>query len=360
VTAARDSFSAAWADYDRDGLVDLYVANGSQIAAAPNLLYHNQGGGRFVETAATVGVAGNERSLGCAWGDFDGDLWPDLCVVNFGQPTRLYRNLGTGSFREVGVEAGVAGSANGAGCAWGDYDNDLDLDLYVFNTNEKANRDRLYRNDGGGRFHDITAEAGLLADEDGEAVVWGDFDADGWLDLYVVNRSGQPNRLFLNRGGAAFVDFAESAGVAGNGRGHPAAAADVDGDGKLDLFVGNLPDRAEMLFHNDSTPATTLEITLAGTTSNTAAIGARVIVTSASGAMLREVSSSSGRSSQGQLAAHFGLPAGGPVRVEVRWPDGGVDLFDGVLPGCYLLVEGGPLSSRLQVVHNGPGRGGSR
>src|SRR6185369_7826974 len=103
-----NSYSAAWADYDRDGLLDLYVANGSQQAPAKNFLYHNEGAGRFREVADTAGVGGNESSLGCAWGDYDDDGWPDLYVANFGQPNRLYRNRGDGTFADRAAAAGVA------------------------------------------------------------------------------------------------------------------------------------------------------------------------------------------------------------------------------------------------------------
>jgi hypothetical protein len=338
-----NSYSAAWADYDRDGLVDLYVSNGSQNAAAPNFLYHNEGGGRFREVAAEAGVAGNESSLGCAWGDYDNDGWPDLYVANFGQPNRLYRNRGDGTFADRAVAAGVDDRGNGAGAAWGDFDNDGDLDLYLFNTNSGASEDRLYRNEGDGTFADATAAAGLRESGDGEAVVWGDFDNDGWVDLFVVNRSDfsrQRNRLLRNAGGH-FVDVTSLAGVAGTGSGQPAAAADCDGDGRLDLYVGNLPGAREELFLNRTDAGASLVVRLVGSESNRAAIGARVTVRAGDLTQIREIASSSGRSSQNQLAAHFGLGDATSASVEIRWPSGAVQTVEGVPPGTIEVVESG-------------------
>ncbi len=338
-----NSYSAAWADYDRDGLLDLYVSNGSQQQTAKNFLYHNEGGGQFREVSDAAGVGGNESSLGCAWGDYDDDGLPDLFVANFGQPNRLYRNRGDGTFADRAPQAGVDDAGNGAGAAWGDYDNDGHLDLYLFNTNSGAANDRLYHNRGDGTFADVTEAAGLREMGDGEAVVWGDFDADGWLDIYLVNRSdfsAQRNRLYRNLGGSRFVDVTNAAGVAGSGSGQPAAAADYDGDGRLDLYVGNLPGKREELFHNRTESGAVLVVRLTGTTGNRSAIGARVTVTAGDLTMTREISSSSGRSSQNQLAAHFGLGGATTVdAVEIRWPDGAVQRLESVAPGIVEVRE---------------------
>jgi hypothetical protein len=340
---SANSYSAAWADYDGDGLLDLYVANGSQQAAAPNFLYHNEGAGRFREVGAAAGVAGNESSLGCAWADYDDDGRPDLFVANFGQPNRLYHNDGDGTFADRAAAAGVAGPANGAGAAWGDFDNDGRLDLYVFNTNSGAAADRLYRNLGGGAFDDVTAAMGLQENGDGEAVVWGDFDDDGWLDLYLVDRSDfspQRNHLFRNAGGARFVDVSQQANVSGTGTGQPAAAADYDGDGRLDLYVGNLPRSAEELFHNTTAGGSSLTVRLEATRGNRAAIGASVVVVAGGLTMTREVSSSSGRSSQNQLSPHFGLGTATVAdSVEVRWPGGTVQRIEHVSAGSVTIRE---------------------
>lgn len=336
------SYSAAWADYDRDGWIDLYVANGSQNAAARNFLYHNNGDGTFREVADSAGVGGNEPSLGCAWADYDDDGLPDIFVANFGKADRLYRNNGDGTFTDRAEQTGVAGVANGAGAAWGDFDNDGHLDLYVFNTNAGASADRLYRNRGDGSFDDVTAEEGLSESGDGESVVWGDFDLDGRLDLFLVNRSDfspQRNRMFRNLG-SRFVDITREAGVAGTGKGQPAAAADYDGDGALDLFVGNLPGTKDELLHCRGLAGHALVVNLVGTSSNRAAIGARVTVEAGGLSMMREVSSSSGRSSQNQIAPHFGLgDASTADSVTVTWPSGAESHLVDVAAGTVEIVE---------------------
>ena len=340
---SANSYSAAFADFDRDGFVDLYVANGSQQQPGRNFLYRNLGNGRFEEIADGAGVAGNESSLGCAWADYDDDGWPDLFVANFAGPDRLYRNDGDGTFSDRTTRAGVADAGNGAGAAWGDYDNDGHVDLYVFNTNSGAAADRLYRNNGDGTFADATQAAGLRENGDGEAVVWGDFDNDGWLDLYLVNRSdftSQRNRLFRNLGNGRFVDATSVAGVMGSGAGQPAAAADFDGDGALDIYVGNLPKKKEELFRNRGGGGSWLVVRLEGRQSNRAAIGARVTVEAGGLTMTREISSSSGRSSQNQLGAHFGLgDASEADSVVIRWPNGAVQRLDRVAPGVVAILE---------------------
>jgi enediyne biosynthesis protein E4 len=353
-----NSYSAAWADYDGDGLLDLYVANGTQTSGAANYLYHNDGGGRFSEVGGEAGVRGADRSLGCAWGDFDGDGDPDLYVANFGEPNRLYRNDGDGTFTDVARSVGVDDTGHGAGAAWGDYDNDGRLDLYVFNTNAgtqanaDADVDRLYRNLGG-TFTDETRDAGLFAHEDGEAAVWADFDCDGWLDLFVANRSDfsrQRNRLFRNLGTGGFADVTSEAGVDGTGFAQPAAVADYDGDGRLDLAVGNLPGAPEELFHNVSPSGNFLVLRLVGRESNRAAIGARVVARTGDLRMTREVASSSGRSSQGQLAAHFGLGASESADLEIRWPSGLVQTLVGVPAGFLTVEEDAPAPSEAANV----------
>lgn len=342
--STTSSYSAAWADYDRDGFLDLYVANGTQQQVARNFLYRNLGDGTFREVAVSAGVdADSTSSLGCAWADYDNDGWPDLYVANFGQPNRLYRNNGDGTFRERAQQAGVDDSGNGAGAAWADYDNDGWLDLYLFNTNSGASADRLWRNRRDGTFGDVTATVGLAEQGDGESVVWADVDNDGFQDLYVVNRSDfspQKNRLFRSIGGTVFADVTQLAGVAGSGAGQPAAVADYDGDGYLDLFVGNLPGKREELFRNRGGDSNFLIVQLTDRNGNRGAIGARVTVVVGESTMTREVSSACGRSSQNQISPHFGLGIAPMVdSLEVRWPSGAVTTMSDVPAGTVAIAE---------------------
>ena len=221
---------AAWGDYDNDGDLDLYLTNNGT-----NRLYRNNGNGTFTEVGAAAGVANVGYGIGTAWGDYDNDGDLDLYVVNYGSANLLYRNNGNGTFTEVGVAASVNNAGTGYAAAWGDYDNDGDLDLYLAN-NGTANR--LYRNNGNGTFTEVGAAAGVADAGSGFGVAWGDYDNDGRLDLYLTN-FGQPNRLYRNNGNGTFTEVGAAAGVDDGGNGVGTAWGDYDGDGDLDLYMVN-------------------------------------------------------------------------------------------------------------------------
>ena len=230
----------AFADVDGDNDVDLFVG----FNGAPNRLYRNDRG-VLTDVASQAGVADARATRAAAWGDFDADGDPDLLVgfaPGAGSVLRLYRN-DKGTFADVTSAAGVAIETGAVRQpVWADVDGDHDLDLFV------AFRDRadaLFRNDGG-TFHDIAAAAGLADARKSVGAVWFDYDEDGDLDVYVAHMDGEPNGLFRNDGGR-FTDVAREAGLAWGGRAPdtPAqgtvrpCAADVDGDGRLDLFTAN-------------------------------------------------------------------------------------------------------------------------
>jgi VCBS repeat protein/ASPIC/UnbV protein len=230
----------AWADYDGDGDLDLFVG----FNGAPNRLYRNDRG-VLTDAASTVGVADARPTRSAAWGDFDADGDPDLLVgfaPGAGSVLRLYRN-DHGRFIDATVDAGLARDSGAVRQpAWVDIDGDGDLDLFV------AFRDRanaLFRNENG-TFRDVAADLALADTRKSVGAVWFDYDEDGDLDLYVGNMDGDANGLFRNDGGR-FVDVAAEAGLAWGGRlpNDPAngtvrpCAADVDGDGHLDIFTAN-------------------------------------------------------------------------------------------------------------------------
>ena len=233
------SLTNAIADYDGDGDLDVYVG----MNGAPNRLYRNDGPS-FSEVAGAAGVADARATRSAAWGDYDADGDPDL-LLGFAGPTgilKLYRNDGS-RFTDITRDAGLArDSAAVRQLSWIDLDADADLDLFV------AFRDKpnaLYRNDAG-RFADVAGSLGLADARKSVGAVWLDHDQDGDLDLYLANQDGDRNGLWRNDG-ARFADVADSVGVAwggrrpddpGNGTVRP-CAADVDGDGRFDLFAAN-------------------------------------------------------------------------------------------------------------------------
>ena len=306
-------YGAAWADYDNDGDPDLYVAN-----FGDNRFYRNEEG-RFVEAAAEVGLQDDGSSLQPAWADYDNDGDPDLFLANSGS-NRLFRNHG-GSFEDATSDAGLDELGLGGpsfGASWGDFDNDLDLDLYV-SYFEEANR--LYVN-AGGQFQESGGSLNVAGPDTARSrgAVWGDFDNDGDLDLYVSN-AGQKNQLFQNDRGT-FKDVADSFHVAAGANSRGVALADFDGDGGLDIFVA-VQDGADRLFRNRESNGNWLAIRPRATQSSWDAIGARFEIVFAGTRAVREIAGGASYLSQDALAAAFGL--GDADRVDtltVRWPSG--------------------------------------
>jgi len=278
-------------DYDSDGLTDLYFVQSAPLpGAAPDPLLHaslfkNLGGGRFQEVTARAGVGNAGRyGMGCAVADIDNDGDPDLYVTNFG-PNTLYRNNGDGTFSDVSRASHTDNPLWGTAAAFADYDSDGDLDLFVGNyldfTLAKHKRcgdvarhlisychpdayesvpNALYRNDGHGVFTDVTREAGLWNLE-GKTLgaLWTDFDGDGDVDLFVANDSVR-NFLYRNNGNGTFTEVTLASGTGYSEEGRPEAgmgvdAADVDGDGRMDLFVTHLSNEVNELYlnHGDGT-----------------------------------------------------------------------------------------------------------
>ena len=380
VASAADGFTAAVADVNRDGLLDLYVANGvATRGGAPNELFLGAPEGRFVERGEAMGVADHGRSVGSAFGDYDGDGWPDLLVVNFFEGPALYRNRDGAGFEDVTAAAGLRAPHEGFVGFFFDYDNDGWLDIFIvgFTSDmETALQSRmegravhdgsrlaLYRNDRDGSFSDVTEEAGLSWNLGAMAATFGDYDNDGWLDVFIgvgapPMERFEANRLFRNLGDGTFADVSASAGVNDLGKGHGATFADPDHDGDLDLFVpigGAFPgDRQRSRFYRN--PATQLphpngwlHILLRASSLHPDAVGAQVAlrVTDAPQALvqLQEVAVGGGFGVTPSPILEFGLGQHATVaEITIRWPGGG-----------HRVLRNVPANQRILVIEDEPG-----
>ncbi|MCA9753398.1 MAG: VCBS repeat-containing protein, partial [Gemmatimonadetes bacterium] len=283
--------------------------------------------GNFTFTDLLIGgIDDAGAAFSSAWGDYDDDGDPDLYLVNSGSSNKLFRNDGGGSFADVTV-APLNLTVAGRSAVWGDYDNDEDLDLFVVN---QSFSDKLFRNDGG-VFVDVTPL--ILSDAgSGSEGRFADWDNDGDLDIYLV-KFAQPNVLYRNDGSNGWA-IKNTGQVEEDGLGNAFAWGDFDGDGGIDMYVGN--DDDNLLFRNEQAYANAwLHVDLAGTVSNRSGIGARITVEENGKRQMREVTGGDGRGGFDSITAEFGFGPGGVDRtgvdlVEVRWPSGIVQTLTNV------------------------------
>jgi enediyne biosynthesis protein E4 len=313
------SLHVCWVDYNNDGRLDIYLTT----YGGPNRLYRNNGDGTFTDVGAGSPVGYNGSSGGAAWGDYDNDGDMDLYLAcNYGEANHLFRNDGGGVFVDVTV-APLNDTGEGYGADWGDYDNDGDLDLYLAN-NGQANK--LFRNDGG-TFTDVTA-APLNDANYGTSTGWADYNNDGNLDLYLVN-SGTANMLFTGDGAGGFTAVTGSV-VMDNGYGISFGWADYDNDGDLDIYSVNagIFEQNRLLRNNIITNGNWLAVDLAGTISNKDAIGARVRLVAGGKSQIREVTAGSGFCSQHTRTVEFGLGAATTIdSLIIDWPRSGAQVL---------------------------------
>jgi hypothetical protein len=394
----RWNTGCAFVDYDRDGHLDLFVANyidldlataplpesgpcnykGVLVACGPpgllggkNILFHNNGDGTFADVSERTGIlqANGTFGLGVLTADFNNDGWPDIYVANDSTASALYQNKQNGTFSDVAMEAGCALSADGkpqAGMGVSAADYDLDGNLDIVKTNFAGDTPSLYHNIGGGNFEDATFPAGL--GKHTQYLGWGcgffDMDNDGWPDILICNghvypeveqlrtEAGYPQQkiLYRNLRNGHFEDVSSQGGaglmvpVASRG----AAFGDFDNDGDIDVVVNTVNDFPQLLRCDSRLENNWLKVKTIGTKSNRSGIGARLrCVTHPPGEtkphqQIDEVRSGGSYISQNDLRVHFGIGKAEKVELlEIRWPSGAVDTLKDVKPNQLIVVKEG-------------------
>lgn len=318
-----DSTGAAWGDYDNDGDLDLFVSN---FGSPFNFLYRNDGADSFTRITS-------------------GEIATDLFVPNNNENNFLYHNNRDGTFTKITSGPVVTDGGSSFGAAWGDYDNDGHLDLFVANLNQ---RNFLYHNNGDGTFTRMTS--GEIVTDVGYSwgAAWADYDNDGFLDLFVANGPpngpGQNDFLYHNNRDGTFTKITTGSLVNDAAIGDGCAWGDYNNDGFLDLFVTNLNNQNNLLYRNNGNSHNWLIVQCAGRSSNRAGIGAKVRIKAAIAGQprwqLREISGGSGYASQNALYAHFGLgDATNIALVRIEWPSGMTQELKDVAPRQFLILK---------------------
>src|SRR5215470_7463770 len=383
----------AFVDYDRDGYLDLMVANyvdfdlstapapgersscvwkGAPVMCGPrglpgakNILYRNRGDGTFedVTSKAHIDRTDGHYSLSVSTFDFDDDGWPDIYVACDSTPNILYRNNHDGTFTDVAVTAGAAFNEDGReqagmGSTIGDFDGDGRLD--IFKTNFSDDTSTLYRNNGDGTFDDVTSAAGLglYTKYLGWGTMFLDFDNDGWPDLLLVNghvypevdknnlgsNYQEPRILYRNLGKGNFADISATAGpgITMHSSARGLAVGDLWNDGRISAVINNMNAAPSLLVNQLKSPNHWLAIHTVGTKANHDGIGARIRVKAGSRILVDEVRSGSSYISNSDMRVHFGLGKADKIEwVEIRWPSGLTEQFSNLsIDQIHMLNEG--------------------
>ncbi len=389
----RFSTGCTFLDYNRDGLLDLFVANYVEfdLAHAPlpsldvpncnfegvavycgprglpapqHFLYRNNGDGTFTDVSKESGIAALRGSYGltAVASDVDEDGWPDIFLACDSTPSLLLLNQHDGTFKEEGLLRGIAvgndgENLGGMGLGPGDYDHDGHIDFVKTHFQDQANG--LYHNNGKGDFDDVTVSAGLSADT--RYVTWGagivDLDNDGNPDIFLVTGNVNPELervhekypsrcpriVYRNLGNRRFSPVGDAAGPAISQRyvSRGCAFGDFDNDGDLDILIMNMNDPPTLLRNDAPAGNHWIKVRLEGTHSNRSAIGGRVVVTYDGKTQAQEVMSQASYLSSNDPRLHFGLGTTSTVSIDVRWPDGKHESFPALAANQLVTIREG-------------------
>jgi hypothetical protein len=383
------------ADYNNDGLIDIVIGNYNQ-----NLILYKNIGSSFVNFTTNAGLSFMSWGGSVNWFDYNSDGKIDFVFANDGIPMHynyLFKNLDLISFSNVAYQSGLIDSTSTLCIATGDYDNDGDIDIYMgTQTNSGLNGTGfLYKNNGNGTFADVTIASGLVTVYYNWGAEWGDYNNDGYLDLFLANYTGL-NQLFKNNGNGTFTDVGTSMGVADAGNSYSCGWADYDNDGDLDLYVAKAQNIQDKLYRNDGTIFTDVStqagmgdlrhssciswgdfnndgfldlylnnngtenrlyqsnagnsnkwiiLKMQGVNSCRSAVGTRVTIKTGSLTQIREVEGGSGGKGQNSLPIEFGLGTASIIdTLRVKWTSGLVQNFTNVQPNRIIsIIEGQPL-----------------
>ncbi len=375
------TFVCQWSDYDNDGDVDLYIANGITGGGDTNTLYRNNFDGTFTDVTAEAGLqeARGIKTIGNCWGDYNDDGWPDLFVSGYETANRLYRNNGNGTFTNLAAEAGLLDDellTTGYTCFFFDYDNDLDLDIlrpslapwnhvllglsdrYDDLPAEKKKEmlrhcTRLYRNNGDGTYTNVSVEAGFIHPNGAMGTGVADLDNDGYLDIYFGTGSPaiermEPDRLYRNNGDGTFTDLTFAAGVPNVGKGHGDTFVDIDLDGDLEIyapeggFVHGDPFPNAFYLNLQESGNHWIHIDIEGTKSNRDGLDTKIFVTVGGRTLFREKHNGEGFGCSNSPPVEFGLGKATKIdKIEIRWPGSDPEIFTDIPVDRRIFIREG-------------------
>lgn len=370
-SAATFSIAAMWIDYDLDGLLDLYVGNyldydpsynlyyspdgypgPLNFDGQPDILYRNLGNGMFEDVTEEMGLFMEDgRAMGVGTADYNNDGYPDIYVANDMMTNYLFRSNEGKGFTDMGMESHSAFSHTGEATSsmsvvFGDYDNNGFLDMYVTDENYGA----LYTNIDGERFVDMSHPSGI-AIPSGQYAGWGssliDYDNDMNVDIFKINGEiqhlhGQEDQVFRNILNRQFNDVSQTLGpyFSEEKVGRGAAFGDIDNDGDIDVFISNLGGSFTLLRNDKGNRNNWILIDLVGTVSNRDAIGTKVTIKAGDDIRVLEKTSAGGYLSQNDPRLHFGLADHTSIdRIEIRWPSGTIQTLENVEPNQILTIQ---------------------